>query len=241
MGPEVVLCQPAVPPVGEAKPLYEIVKGIAQKMGWGEHFTYEKWEDWAEVAMQAVPMSVEEIKQEGFWAGDVIYDSVSKGLRTPSGKIEVHSQNFADAGESAYPIYTERSVIPDDEFPLQVTHSKLSMHCNIVTQNNPYLMELCGENWVEINSADAAKYGIVDGSDVVVESPKDNITIKAKVVEGLVPGCVSIRHGHGFGHWAMGSVAKGKGAHSNNLMDTHTNPISGTNSYNECKVRVRPA
>ena len=63
-------------------------------------------------------------------------------------------------------------------------------------------MEVCGENWVEVNSEDAAKYGIVDGCYVVIESPKDSITILAKVVEGLVPGCVSIRHGHGFGHWA---------------------------------------
>ena len=68
-----------------------------------------------------------------------------------------------------------------------VTHSKFSMHCNIVTQNNPYLMEVCGENWVEVNSQDAAKYGIVDGEMCVVESPKDNITIRAKGVEGLVP------------------------------------------------------
>jgi len=85
------------------------------------------------------------------------------------------------------------------------------------------------------------KYGVVDGEYVIVESPKDHIRIKAKVVEGLVPGCVSVRHGHGFGHWAMGSVAKGKGAHSNNLMDTHTSPITGANCYNECKVRIRPA
>ena len=33
----------------------------------------------------------------------------------------------------------------------------------------------------------------------------------------------------------------GKGAHSNNLMDSYTNPITGANCYNECKVRVRPA
>ena len=39
----------------------------------------------------------------------------------------------------------------------------------------------------------------------------------------------------------MGSVAKGKGAHSNNLMEAYTNPVTGTNNYNECKVRVRPA
>jgi len=102
-------------------------------------------------------------------------------------------------------------------------------------------MEVCGENWVEINSSDARRYGIQDGSYVHLESPKDRIRIKAKVVEGLVPGCVSVRHGHGFGHWAMGSVARGKGAHSNNLMDIHTNPITGANCYNECKVRVIPA
>ena len=241
LGPEVILCQPAVAPLGEAKPLYDIVKGIANKMGWGKYFPYEKWEDWGELVMKDIPMSLEELKQKGIWAGPVRYNRVPEGLATPSGKVEIRSEAYAKAGFDPYPIYTERSVIPDQEYPLQLTHSKLSMHCNILTQNNPFLMEICGENWVEINRVDALKYGIQDDSYVIVESPKDNIRIKVKVVEGLVPGCVSVRHGHGFGHWAMGSVAKGKGAHSNNLMDTHTSPISGANCYNECKVRVRPA
>ncbi|MEO7743090.1 MAG: molybdopterin-dependent oxidoreductase [Usitatibacter sp.] len=241
LGPEVILCQPAVPPVGESKPLYEIVKGLAVKMGWAEHFPYEKWEDWGELMMKDIPMSLAELKEKGFWAGPVRYNRVPEGLATPSKKVEIRSQAYADAGFDPYPIYTERSVRPDAEFPLQLTHSKLSMHCNIVTQNNPFLMEICGENWVEINRIDAGKYGIVDGSYVILESPKDGIRIRAKVVEGLVPGCVSVRHGHGFGHWAMGAVAKGKGAHSNNLMDTYTSPITGANCYNECKVRVRPA
>ena len=38
-----------------------------------------------------------------------------------------------------------------------------------------------------------------------------------------------------------GVTAKGKGAHSNNLMEAYTSPITGSNCYNECKVRVRPA
>jgi thiosulfate reductase/polysulfide reductase chain A len=241
IGAEVVLCQPTVAPVGESKPPYEIVKMLADKMGWGQHFPYEKWEDWGELMMKDVPMSLDELKGKGFWADRVRYNRVPDGLPTPSGKVEIHSQAYADAGHNPYPVYSERSVIPDDEYPLQVTHSKFSMHCNIVTQNNPFLMEICGENWVEINSRDAALYGIRDDTYVMVESPKDKIRILAKVVEGLVPGCVSIRHGHGFGHWAMGNVAKGKGAHSNNLMETHTSPITGANCYNECKVRVYPA
>jgi thiosulfate reductase/polysulfide reductase chain A len=241
LGPEVILCQPCVAPVGEAKPAYEIAKGIAKKMGWGEYFPYQTWEDWGKLMLKDIPMTLEELKEKGFWAGEIKYDRVPKGLPTPSGKVEIFSKAYADAGFNPYPTYTERSVLPDAEYPLQVTHSKLSMHCNLVTQNNPLLMEIVGENWVEINRVDAQKYGIRDDAYVIVESPKDKIRIKAKVVEGLAPGCVSIRHGHGFGHWAMGSVAKGKGAHSNNLMDTHTNPITGANCYNECKVRVRPA
>ncbi len=241
LGPEAIICQPAVEPVGESLPPYEIVKGIGQKMGWGEHFAYESWEDWAKTACADLPGGLEGLKEKGFWAQAPEFNKVGKGLGTKTGKIEIYSHAYADAGHNPYPDYVERTVIPDEEYPLQVTHSKLSMHCNIVTQNNPFLMEICPENWVEINSVDAAKYGIADGGQCVIESPKDSIAMTAKVVEGLVPGCISIRHGHGFGHWAMGSVAKGKGAHSNNLMDIHTNPVTGANCYNECKVRIRAA
>jgi hypothetical protein len=69
LGPEVILCQPAVAPLGEAKPLYEIVKGIATKMGWGEHFPYQKWEDWGELVMKDIPMSLDELKEEGLLGG----------------------------------------------------------------------------------------------------------------------------------------------------------------------------
>ena len=241
LGPEAIICQPAIEPLGECKPVYEIVKGIAEKMGWAEHFAYETWEDWANTAIAGLPIDLDELKEKGFWAAPPKFNKVSAGLATKSTKVEIYSHAYADNGFNPYPDYVERSVIPDDEYPLQVTHSKLSMHCNIVTQNNPMLMEICPENWVEINTVDAAKYGVSDDQMVVIESPKDSITIRAKVVEGLIPGAVSIRHGHGFGHWAMGRVAKGKGAHSNNLMDIHTNPVTGANCYNECKVRVRPA
>jgi len=240
LGPEAILGQPAVPPVGESKPMYDIVKGIAQKMGWGQYFAYDSWEDWARPMMASMPISLDELKEKGFWVGALRHDHVESGLRTASGKVEIFSHAYADAGHNPYPEWRQRSVMPDADYPLQLTHSKLSMHCNILTQNNPLLMEICGENWVEVNGSDAAKYGIQDDSYIIVESPKDQIRIKAKVVQGLVPGCISIRHGHGFGHWATGSVAKGKGAHSNNLMEAHTNPKTGTSCYNECKVRIRP-
>ncbi|MDH3581642.1 MAG: molybdopterin-dependent oxidoreductase, partial [Hyphomicrobiales bacterium] len=195
LGQEAILCQPAVPPVGESLPPYEIVKGIGKKMGWGKHFAYKKWEDWGETAVADLPVSLDEFKAKGFWAAPPKFNKLGDGLDTKTGKIEIYSHAYADAGFNPYPDYVERTVHPDDDYPLQVTHSKLSMHCNIVTQNNPMLMEICPENWVEINTVDARKYGVEDGQMVIVESPKDNITIRAKVVEGLIPGAISIRHG----------------------------------------------
>jgi thiosulfate reductase/polysulfide reductase chain A len=241
LGAQAILCRPAVAPPGEARPTYDIAKGLAEKMGFGDYFTYRTWEDWALVAARDLPVGLDELKARGFWATEPKFDRVPAGLRTPSGKIEIYSNVYAGAGKNPYPEWRQRSVLPDEDYPLQLTHSKFSMHCNGVTQNNPYLMEICGENWAEINSIDAARYGIADGEMMIVASPKDSITIRAKVVEGLVPGCVCIRHGHGFGHWAMGSVAKGRGAHSNNLMAAVANPVTGTNNYNECKVKVCPA
>jgi len=64
---------------------------------------------------------------------------------------------------------------------------------------------------------------------------------RARRVCALEIRATKIRHGHGFGQWVMGSVAVGWGAHSNNLMDNHTSPISDANCYNECKVRIRTA
>ncbi len=128
---------------------------------------------------------------------------------TPSGKIEIYSKNFADHGYNPYPEYREHRVIPDKDYPLQLVHSKLAAHCNIITQNIPMLMDIMGENWVELNPQDVAGQGIQDGDYVVLESRSNQMTIKARIKEGVRPGVACVRHGHGFGHWAMGSVALG--------------------------------
>ncbi len=239
LGPQAILCQPAIKPVGESKPLYEIIKGLAAQMGYSQYFDYEIWEDWAKVSLAGAPFDVEYLKEHGFWNGPVSYHQYREApLATPSGKCEIYSQTFADNGYNPYPVYTETTVVPDEAYPFRLVNSKLSSHCNIVTQNNPYLMAIVGENWLELNPEDAAKYNLQEGDLVLIESPLDKKSIKLRLNEGIRPGVACVRHGHGFGHWAMGSVAKGKGTHINSLVDSHVSPISGGNAYNECKVRV---
>ena len=239
-GPQVLCGQPVVRPVGEAKPLYDIVKGLAEKMGYGEYFSYEKWEDWARNAIEELPLTLEELKEQGLWSGEVRYRKHEEmGFPTPSGQIELYSQDLESFGYNPYPEYQEKGVTPDEDYPLQLSGGKLAAHCNVHTQNNPYLTEITPENWVEISPEDATKNHIKDGDYVEISSPLAKTTIMAKVTERVQPGVATVRHGHGFGRWGGGSLAKGKGAHINPLVDSQVSPVSGANAYFECKVSIR--
>jgi thiosulfate reductase/polysulfide reductase chain A len=238
MPPEAILCVPALPAFHEARPVYEIVRGLAEKMGYGDLFRWDSWEEWGRRIIKDLPQDLDRMKKTGFWSGELKYHKYRQsGFATPSGKIDLMSDAFAQHGYNALPEYRDRSVIPDADYPFQLINSKFEMHCNLTTQNNPILMAIRGENWAELNTADAERLGIRDGDRIEVASPQAAVTIKAKVRSGIRPGVVCVRHGHGFGHWQ--GIAKGRGTHINPILGTNVNPISGGIGYNECKVRIR--
>lgn len=239
--PMVLYSEQAVPPPGEAKPIYEIVRGIAEKMGYGKYYNWKSEEEWLRKIIEGLPFTLEELKQKGFWIGQPKYRKYEDGLKTPTGKVEIYSALIEVAGHNPLPEFKPPAVIPDDRYPFRLISSRMPFQANVVTQNIPMLRDIENENWAEINPKDAEKYGIKNGDYIVVESPIDSVTIKAKVTEGILPGVICIVHGFGFGHWAMGSIAKGRGAGINKLIDTYVDPVCGTIAYNECKVKVRKA
>lgn len=239
-GPQVIMSQPAIPCMGDSKPLYEIMKGLAHKMGFGSYFQWETWEDWARRSTEHLPVSFEELKEKGVWLGELRYNKyLEEGFQTPTGKIEIYSEALAGNGYFPLPFYAEEGrVKPDSEYPFQLINAKSQYHCNLHTQNNPYLIGIQGENWVELSAADADALGISDGDKVELTSPMGSVRILAKIRPGLSDGIVRAIHGHGFGR-TMGSLARGRGTHINPIIDTRVNPICGGIGYNECKVNVR--
>ena len=63
----------------------------------------------------------------------------------------------------------------------------------------PELRRLVPYPEVEIHPATAAKYGVVNGEWVMVETKTGSVKFKAKVTEDIHPKVVSIPHG-----WASG-------------------------------------
>jgi thiosulfate reductase/polysulfide reductase chain A len=239
-GPQVLLGQPAIPPRGESKPIYEIMKGLAQKLGYGKYFEWDTWEDWARRMTEQLPISFEELKERGTWEGELQYYKFrEEGFQTLTGQIEAVSESFQMQGYEPLPVFTEEHrVKPDSDYSFQLINSKMQFHCGTHTQNNPYLMQIEGENWAELNPKDADPLGISDGDHIELSSPLAKTSITVRLKEGVQPGVVRVLHGHGFGR-EVGSIAKGKGSHINSLFDTRVNPISGGIGYNECKVRIR--
>ena len=80
---------------------------------------------------------------------------------------------------------------------------------------------------VEINPEPAKRLGIVDGEQVVVESPKGSITLQAKITPDIHPQVLSLQHG-----WDE--------ANANILTDNEPpDPISGYPELKTIPCRMR--
>ena len=68
-------------------------------------------------------------------------------------------------------------------------------------------MEMKPDNPLLINSATASKFGLKDGDAIWIESPYAKAKATVQVTERIHPEVVALQHG--YGHWALGKVAKG--------------------------------
>lgn len=168
-----------------------------------------------------------------------------RGFDTPSGKVEFHMTIFEgkkDAEGNAcdvMPSYRPRLWLPDREYPLYAINWKKAGHTHSRTQNNRWLLEIVPDNPLIINTKTAAKYGIGDGDVVWIESKYGRTQARAKVTEGIHPEVVGLQHG--FGHWALGMAAKGRGTCDAMLRPTRSDPVAGQALHKQCCVKVYKA
>ncbi|MBI4295114.1 MAG: molybdopterin-dependent oxidoreductase [Chloroflexi bacterium] len=130
-----------------------------------------------------------------------IEDPERNPFPTPSGKIEIYSQQIADMHNPLLPPipkYIEPWEIPTDplakKYPLQLitTHYRLRAHSQFY--NIPWLRELEPEA-ITMSVLDAQERGIRDGELVRVFNDRGEMLIPARVTERITPGVVEIHQG----------------------------------------------
>jgi thiosulfate reductase/polysulfide reductase chain A len=168
-----------------------------------------------------------------------------RGFVTSTGKVEFVNAKLAEKKDvngravDAAPEYRPRDWLPDANYPLYLINWKEASHTHTRTQNNQLLMALKSSNPLIINDRTARGLGIADGDEVVIESPYGLARGKAQLTERMHPEVVGLQHG--FGHWALGRTAAGRGTAVGPLNRIAYDPLAGQAVHKEICVRVRRA
>jgi formate dehydrogenase (NADP+) alpha subunit len=214
----------AVPAPGEARPVWETISRVARKMGRkGFDYTHAS-QVWAE--MISLTPSMAGITWERLEQG---------GLQWPCptadhpGTPILHTQIFSRGKGQFVPLtYRPSAEMPDTEYPLILTTGRhlFHYHTGTMTHRTPGLLKLYGEEWVEINTGDAAAQGIAQGDQIVVTSRRGELVARAKVTNVNPPGLVYMNF-----HF--------KESPTNILTNNALDPISKTPELKVCAVKIK--
>lgn len=203
--PYLMVRKKAIEPLHESWSEFRFWKELAKRVGFGELFPWETDEEIVEHELKPSGLSYRELKEDkvaGAFYQEKKYGMEGTAFNTPSGKIEIYSETFKNAGFDPLPTYKEpdQSPLSDpgmfERYPLILTTGARNLYYTHTQHRNVRALEEEGRGaFAEIHPTTAAKFGIKDGDDTVVESPRGQIIVKALLTADLMEGVVSIPHG----------------------------------------------
>jgi len=231
--PSIAVRVPAAKPRYNSKPASWIVKELGNKLGLGEYFAYEDFSEVIDWQLMEIGSSLAHMKQAGIkvfppFGKLYIEDGEDYKFKTPSGKIELYSETFEQAGFSPLPDFTWHPE-PDEGF-FRLNYGRAPMHTFSRTANNPNLSEVMGTNNLWINPDVANSIGLSEGQEVWLENQDgvvSSFSIKLNLTERMNKDTVYMVHGFGHSDNRM-RQSYGKGACDTELItNVMYDPIMG--------------
>ncbi len=264
VAPVVIFRQPVIEPLFDTKSMKDITVDLTEKFLQKDAFWVDAWEedkaymeDYVKT-FKGVPMShiiehqlsdypgaYKMLKEKGcFYKTDKIpYGKTLKEgarLKTKTGKIELASVRYPEAGLYALPVYQKPSQPPEGKYRFVVGRHAQFTQAN--TQNVPYLLEAYGhyENMLWIHPKSALKQGLNDGDYAIVKSSAGEQKVKVHVTEYTRPDTVFYLHGFGrLSKW-LTNVYK-VGASDAEILEDYAETISGNALLHETFVEIKKA
>ncbi len=240
----------AITPQGETRSHLEMAVGLAAKLGLTlfDDMTEEgilremiaktvipDYDAFLETGLHRVPLAEPYVafRKE-------IEDPVNHPFPTPSGKIEIYSQQLAemeDPGLPPVPKYVEAWEGRNDplaaQYPLQLVTVQCRRRAHTQNETLPWLRELQKQE-LQISPADAFSRGIKDGDPVKVFNGRGAIALPARITQRIMPGVVAIPAGAWYDPDAEGVD---RGGNPNVLLKSTASPGGGFIT-NTCLVQV---
>jgi len=232
--PALALRMPAIEPMYDTKPGYWIARQLAVKLGLEKYFPFEKQEDLIDWQLKQIGSSLEEMKKIGVKnferEADDLYlaDDEDFMFSTDSGKIELYSKYFEEAGFDPMPVYAPHEEPPEGFYRL--IYGRAPMHTFSRTINNSYLTDLMDENSVWINPKVAKEWGLKNDQYIWLKNQDGVVSdfpVKVRVTERIRWDSVYMVHGFGQTNRKL-TLAYGRGASDTRLITkVHTDPLMG--------------
>jgi len=201
-----MLRRPVIPPLWESWSDCKFWLELAKRMGYEEYFPWKDDEEVLDHFLEPTGLTVKYLRDEhptGILPLTTHFDEYKKrGFRTPSGKVELYSEELEEMGYDPLPTYQEPIESPIStpelakDYPLVLTTGAREMeYWHSQHRNLSKLRRRNREPMAEIHPDTARKYGISDGDLMVVETKRGSIEIKARVSQDIMPDIVSVPHG----------------------------------------------
>ena len=175
----------AVQPPGEAKPDWQIISALAERMGYP--FDYRSTEE-----------VMDEITSLNPIYGGIRYDRLDGyGLQWPCFDTEhpgtpiLHQGKFTRGlGKFHVVEYSPPAESASAAYPLILTTGRVleHWHTGSMSRRSEVLDELCPNGAIDIHPDDALKLGIVDGDLITVASERGKIETRARITDKTAPG-----------------------------------------------------
>jgi len=201
---QVALVQQQAARVGACRSDYEILHGLAKKLGLGEDF-WETEEACLDFILEPAGISFEALRSLGVLHGKMEREIDSRrAFDTPSGKVELASRRLAEWGFDALPAFREPlqpdpgTGSPDPRYPLVLTTFKSGFYRHSEGRQIPSLRASHPEPVCRIHPQTAEGQGIRNGDPVVVETRHGRIRQEALLTPDVDPRVVVADYGWWF-------------------------------------------
>jgi len=184
-----------IDPPGEAKPDWQIICQLAEKMGYKDKFNFSSSGEIFEEIRSCIPP----------YKG-INYERLSKtvgGIHWPcpaedhpgTPTMFLEKFNTPDGlGHFQGVEYKPPAEVPDEEYPYFLTtgRSIFHYHTGAMTRRTPKLIDEVPRGFVEVNPEDASKAGVNDKDVVTLKTRRGSIEAEARVTDEVPPGLLFV-------------------------------------------------
>jgi len=184
-----------IDPPGEAKPDWQIICQLAEKMGYKDKFNFSSSGEIFEEIRSCIPpykgINYERLSKT---VGGIHWPCPAEDhpgtptmflekFNTPDGLGHFQAVEFKPPAE-----------VPDEEYPYFLTtgRSIFHYHTGAMTRRTPKLIDEVPRGFVEVNPDDASKVGVKNKDVVTLKTRRGSIEAEARVTDEVPPGLLFV-------------------------------------------------